>query len=232
MLLRGLSPLVATLSTPLAAPVIVGIDEVAWTPIHYPHAIWDDDAGCWITDVEVAETGYTAFAGTRHQVAARLVVRRIRREPPPGLDELLPAWGNHALSTDTALSTIDADLTHCAHTLIEQVFADLIDASAGAPAGRFAANGPWLLCAALAHNLTCAVGTLTGHADAHSPRRHPAPPDHQRRRPPRPPRPRHRPAPTRILALEHPLAAAVRRHPRPAPTAPPERKCGAPAIFS
>ena len=85
VLLRGLSPLVATLSTPLAAPVIVGIDEVAWTPIHYPHAIWDDDAGCWITDVEVAETGYTAFAGTRHQVAARLVVRRIRREPPPGL---------------------------------------------------------------------------------------------------------------------------------------------------
>ena len=147
MLLRGLSPLVATLSTPLTAPVIVGIDEVAWTPIHYPHAIWDDDAGCWITDVEVAETGYTAFAGTRHQVAARLVVRRIRREPPPGLDELLPAWGNHALRTDTALSTIDADLTHCAHTLIEQVFADLIDASAGAPAGRFATNGPWLLCA-------------------------------------------------------------------------------------
>ena len=147
MLLRGLSPLVATLSTPLAAPVIVGIDEVAWTPIRYPHAVWDDDAGCWVTDVEVAETGYTAFAGTRHQVAARLVVRRIRREPPPGRDELLPAWGNRALRTDTALSTIDADLTHCAHTLIEQVFADLIDASAGAPAGRFAANGPWLLCA-------------------------------------------------------------------------------------
>src|SRR6478735_2524180 len=40
---------------------IAGIDEAAWTAIHYPNAIWDDQAGGWISDAEVAETTYTAF---------------------------------------------------------------------------------------------------------------------------------------------------------------------------
>ena len=40
---------------------IAAIDEDAWTPIHYPNAVWDDQAGGWISDAEVAETTYTAF---------------------------------------------------------------------------------------------------------------------------------------------------------------------------
>jgi hypothetical protein len=41
---------------------IAGIEEQAWTPIHYPNAIWDEQAGGWVSDAEVAETSYTAFA--------------------------------------------------------------------------------------------------------------------------------------------------------------------------
>ena len=102
------------------------------------------------------------MAKTTHQYTARLGVRRIRREPPPGQDELLPAWRYHALFTDTALSTIDADLTHRAHAIVEQVFADLIDGPlTHIPSGSFAANAAWLSCAGIAHNLLRAAGTLT-----------------------------------------------------------------------
>jgi hypothetical protein len=36
----------------------------------------------WISDAQIAETVYTAFAGTLHAVTARLIVRRIRRDDP------------------------------------------------------------------------------------------------------------------------------------------------------
>jgi hypothetical protein len=55
-----------------------------------PQAVFDDDTGRWISDAQIAETGYTAFAGTRHAVTARLIVRRIRRDDPariPGQEE-------------------------------------------------------------------------------------------------------------------------------------------------
>ena len=146
---------------------IAGIDETAWVPIRYPNAVFDDEAGVWISQAEVAETSYTAFAGTRHEITRRLVTRRVRREPPPGQDELLPAYRYHAFCTDTALSTIDADLTHRAHAVIEQVFADLIDGPlAHLPSGRFAANGAWLTCAAMAHNLLRAAAALTSRTHA------------------------------------------------------------------
>lgn len=62
---------------------IAGIDEAAWTPIHYPNAIWDDQAGGWVSDAEVAETRYTAFTsrGKSRQVTARLIVRRVKLLP-------------------------------------------------------------------------------------------------------------------------------------------------------
>jgi hypothetical protein len=77
------------------------------------------------------------------------------------------AYRYHAFFTDTALSTVDADLTHRAHAVIKQVFADLIDGPlAHLPSGRFAANGAWLTCAAIAHNLLRAAAGLTSRADA------------------------------------------------------------------
>jgi DDE family transposase len=58
------------------------ITDDQWVDIKYPQAAWDEDAGRWISDAQIAETVYTAFAGTRHEVTARLIVRRIRRDDP------------------------------------------------------------------------------------------------------------------------------------------------------
>jgi hypothetical protein len=143
------------------------IDEQAWTPVKYPDAVCDDDTGQWISEAGVAETTYTAFAASRHPVTARLVVRRIReRNPAPeGQEELFATWRYHAFLTDTETSTVDADLTHRAHAVIELVFADLIDGPlAHLPSGRFAANAAWLACAAMTHNLTRAAGVLASPA--------------------------------------------------------------------
>jgi hypothetical protein len=62
---------------PKIRAAITGIGEDVWTPICYPRAIWDDQVGCWISDAEVAETEYTAFASKKGQaITARLIVRR------------------------------------------------------------------------------------------------------------------------------------------------------------
>jgi hypothetical protein len=59
---------------------IAAISEDAWTGIRYPRAIWDDQAGRWASDAEVAEIEYTAFASKSkaQQVTALLIVRRVR----------------------------------------------------------------------------------------------------------------------------------------------------------
>lgn len=57
------------------------IPETAWTPIEYPDAILDEETGEWVSEAEVAETGFTAFVShpKAQQVTCRLVVRRVRR---------------------------------------------------------------------------------------------------------------------------------------------------------
>lgn len=241
LLLRGLSPLVATISTPLAAPVIAAmrlrggnagsargaasllaqalatakaagargmtvvradsayyagtvvsaarragalfsitvvantairaaiatIADDAWAPVRYPGAVEDPDTGELISEAEVAETTYTAFAGTRHEITARLVVRRVKDKNHD--DALFPIWRYHAFLTNTALSTVDADLTHRQHAVIETTFADLIDGPlAHLPSGHFDANAAWTVTAAICHNLLRAAGSLTSrfHAKA------------------------------------------------------------------
>jgi hypothetical protein len=59
---------------------IARIPDDAWTGIKYPQAIWDDQLGCWVSDAEAAETGYTAFTSKpkKEQVTALLIVRRVR----------------------------------------------------------------------------------------------------------------------------------------------------------
>jgi Transposase DDE domain group 1 len=164
---RGARFSVTVSMNPAVRRAIERIDESAWIAIRYPNAVFDDEAGVWISEAELAEICYTAFAGTKHEVTVRLVVRRVRCEPPPGQDELLPAYRYHAFITDTALSTVDADVTHRGHAVIEQVFADLIDGPlAHLPSGRFAANAAWLTCAGIAHNLLRAAGCLTSRAHA------------------------------------------------------------------
>jgi hypothetical protein len=146
---------------------IAGIGEDAWTPVAYPGAVRDPDTGTWISDAEVAETTYTAFAGTPEAITARLVVRRVK--DATHLQALFPVWRHHPFLTNTDLPTAEADITHRRHAIIETVFADLIDGPlAHLPSGRFGANSAWILCAAIAHNLLRAAGILAGgpHASA------------------------------------------------------------------
>jgi hypothetical protein len=139
----------------------------------------DPDTGELISDAEVAETLFTAFASTKHPVTARLVVRRVRDRTK--LDELFPVWRYHPFFTNSDEPTTAADITHRRHAIIETVFADLIDGPlAHLPSGRFPANSAWTICAAITHNLLRAAGTVTSRTHAVARGCDPAPPDRQR----------------------------------------------------
>lgn len=139
---------------------IGAIPDHAWTPVHYPGAVLDPDTGELISDAEVAETTFTAFESTRHPVTARLVVRRVRDQNK--LAELFPVWRHHPFLTNSTETTVQADLTHRRHAVIETVFADVIDGPlAHLPSGRFASNSAWAVCAMITHNLLRAAGTLS-----------------------------------------------------------------------
>ncbi len=141
------------------------IAEDAWTPVHYPGAVTDPDTGELISDAEVAEVDYTAFAGTKYQITARLIVRRVRDRNHP--DELFPVWRYHPFFTNNTEPVTDADITHRQHAIIESVFADLIDGPlAHLPSGTFAANAAWAVLAAITHNLLRAAATLIDHTHA------------------------------------------------------------------
>ena len=80
---------------------IAAIPATAWTPIAYPRALWDDQLGCSVSDAEVGEVEYTAFAShpsgghaATVPVTARLIVRRVRdlNTAAAGQEELFPAW--------------------------------------------------------------------------------------------------------------------------------------------
>ncbi len=122
---------------------IAAIDEAAWTPIDYTvggHA-------------EVAETMYTTGRANK-RTTVRLIVRRTRLVGPQA--ELWPNWRHHAfITSDRERSTVDADEFHRQHAVVELAIRDLKEGSglAHMPSGHFAANGAWLTCAALAHNL-------------------------------------------------------------------------------
>jgi hypothetical protein len=148
---------------------IAAIDETAWTPIEYTDAVYDEQAGRWISRAEVAEIDFTAFTRlASERTPGRLVVRRIPdlREHTDGQGTLFDAWRFHAFFTTTdpaVLDTVAADKIHRGHAIIEQVHADLKNSAlAHLPSGRFAANSAWLVLAVMAFNLTRAAATLTG----------------------------------------------------------------------
>jgi hypothetical protein len=106
----------------------------------------------------VAEVEFTAFATTSHPVTARLVVRRVRDRART--DELFPVWRYHPFFTDSAESTVDADITHRRHSIIETVFADLID-------------GPLAHMPLAAFSQQCVGDLRRDHAQLATRRRHP-----------------------------------------------------------
>ena len=207
---------------PKIRAAIAGIGEDAWTPITYPRAVWDEDQNRLISDAEVAEVRYMAFAAKKGKaITARLIVRRVKdlnRKAAEGQDELFTIWRYHALFTDSPFEMIQAEAHHRDHAIVEQVFADLTSGPlAHLPSGHFPANAAWLALAAICHNLTRA-GRLPGRRLVRqSPRRdHPRPAD-RRRCPHRAsrPRPYHR-APARRLAPPDRMDEPVRSRLRPA----------------
>jgi hypothetical protein len=153
---------------------IAAIPAEAWTTIEYTDAVFDEQSGRWISRAEVAEVGFTAFAGQKksERVLGRLVVRRIPdfnadKKQAAGQGTLFDLWRFHAFFTtaDPAiLDTVTADKTHRAHAIIEQVHADLkSSALAHLPSGVFTANAAWLVLAVMAFNLTRAAASLTEH---------------------------------------------------------------------
>jgi hypothetical protein len=143
---------------------IAAIHEEAWTRITYPQAIPDPQTGELVAAAEVAEIAYTAFTSKprSQQVTARLIVRRIpelNKAKLAGQDPLFPLFRYHAIFTDNPADLITAEAQHRGHAIIEQVIADLKhSALAHLPSGRFTANAAWLVAAAIAFNLTRALG--------------------------------------------------------------------------
>ena len=151
---------------------ITSLTEESWTPIEYTNAVFDEDAGVWVSRAEVTEIAFTAFAAQRKSdhVQGRLVVRRIpdlnaEKNRAAGQDTLFDTWRFHAFFTTTdpaVLDTIAADKTHRGHAVIEQVHADLkASALAHLPSGVFTANAAWLVLAVIAFNLTRVAGVMT-----------------------------------------------------------------------
>jgi hypothetical protein len=168
--------------TPTVKTAIASISDHAWTPIHYPDAFVDTDTGELVSDAEVAEVPFTAFTGRRkaEHVTGRLIVRRVRRLNPataPAVPdgqrfeqgELFAAHRFHAVFTDSPQPMLDAEAAHRGHAIVEQVIADLKSGPlAHLPSGRFNANAAWVVCAAIAFNLTRATRSLASgpHAKA------------------------------------------------------------------
>ncbi len=126
------------------AAAISAIAEDGWADIGY-------------TDSGVAQVGETVYKGRR------LVVRRTRLTDPYQA-RLWPEWRHHAFLTDLTGDATATDAFHRAHAVVELAIRDAKEGSglAHMPSGRFAANGAWLACAVLAHNLLRWTAILGG----------------------------------------------------------------------
>ena len=166
---------VTTGTNPDVRAAITRIEQDAWTPIHYPEAFVDVETGELVSDAEVAQIPYTAFASkpADRQAYGRLVVRRVRRKNPTSLGqeqgELFTMWRHHAVFVTSGFEMLQAEGQHRDHAIVEQVIADAAaSALAHLPSGVFTANAAWTVLWAISHNLTRAAGTLAGafHARA------------------------------------------------------------------
>jgi Transposase DDE domain group 1 len=125
---------------------IAAISEDAWVDIDYTP---DGEA-------QVAETAYKG---------RRLIVRRSRLTDSRQA-RLWPNWRHFAFLTDLAGDTVTLDAFHRAHAVVELAIRDLKEGAGleHIPSGDFSANGAWLCCAVLAHNLmrwTTTIGEPT-----------------------------------------------------------------------
>lgn len=119
---------------------IDAIDDTVWQRIDYPDG-----------EAHVAECLYRG---------RRLIVRRVRNHHGPQ-GQLFATWRYHAFVTNLAGPAWMLDRQHRAHAVVELSIRDLkAGPLAHLPSGSFHANGAWLQCAVLAHNLLRWTATL------------------------------------------------------------------------
>ena len=166
---------ITTGSNPSVNAAIAAIGGAAWTPIHYPDAFVDPDTGELVSDAEVAEIAYVAFAGKPKRLRApgRLIVRRVKRLNPKnsGQGELFDVWRHHAVFTTSPYQMLQAETHHRGHAIVEQLIADAKASALAHLPASFAANAAWTTLWAIAHNLTRATAALASpfHARATTP---------------------------------------------------------------
>lgn len=121
------------------------IPDGAWVPIVYP------DGG----DAQVASCAYTTGRGHHglEPITVRLIVRRTRLTGKQAT--LWPDWQYHVLVTNRHQPAVDVDREHRQHAVVELAIRDLKEGAGlcHVPSGHFSANGAWLACVVLAHNL-------------------------------------------------------------------------------
>lgn len=154
---------------PTVTRALAAIADQDWQPIKYPRAVFDEEAGRWVSEAEVAETPFTAFTSRKksERVTCRLVVRRVKRlnqtAARAGQDELFATYRYHAFITNSTLDTVAADRRHRGHAIVEQTIAELKNGPlAHLPSGHFSANAAWLACAVLAFNISRAAAHAAG----------------------------------------------------------------------
>lgn len=117
----------------------------AWVPITYP------DGG----QAEVASLAYTTGRG-QHGLASKTVRLIVRRTCLVGKQAALwPDWRYHVFVTNRHQPAVLVDREHRHHAVVELAIRDLKQGAGleHVPSGHFSANGAWLACAVLAHNL-------------------------------------------------------------------------------
>lgn len=122
-------------TTKAVAKVIATIDEGSWRCIEYPQG----------GEAQVSETRYQG---------RRLIVRRTRLTDVHQAT-LWPDWRHFAFLTDVDGEATELDAFHRCHAVVELTIRDLKEGAGleHLPSGSFDANGAWLQCAVLAHNL-------------------------------------------------------------------------------
>ena len=130
-------------NTKSIAAAIAAIAEQSWVEIDYTP---DGRA-------QVAECAYTTGKGNS-AVTRRLIVRRTRLIDTTQL-KLWPDWRHHGFVTDLDGTTVEVDLFHRRHAVVELAIRDLKEGAGldHVPSGNFHANSAWLQCTVLAHNL-------------------------------------------------------------------------------
>ena len=126
-------------------------DDDAWQAIAYTRG---GEAQVAETTIEPGRRGDKLRGDDAKPAKLRLIARRSRLLGAQG--ELWPNWRYHCFVTDRDdLDTVAADAYHRGHATVELAIRDLKEGSglSRCPSGRFPANGAWLACCVLAHNL-------------------------------------------------------------------------------